>query len=345
MSVPADPVSINEAQKYGFRSLPKAQWDSLKEEYVAWRQKLLDEVFREQEQQQEMGVHAAEEEVRDDDNEFDEEEEKENGGQEYFAAVPAPAPVASSNSLPTTSTLPLTPSSPYPPNCLLFIRNIHSGTNKTTLRALFTKALLGRREETTDMSSSANASGIDYIDYTKGTDTCHLRLASPSDARILQTYFEEHHLVQKGPLDDNGAPSSQLNIFVELVQGTREKIYWEKVPLKVRQEAVRKAISTASANLRASASAAPPDFDGWQSMTATTSRPKKRNLSMTNDNGQLETEEWSGRSDKAAHGEGEDSVVFNAEITAKGTTEECPEDAKQGKRKRKRKQKGLDSSS
>ena len=57
----------------------------------------------------------------------------------------------------------LDPSAPYPPNCLVFVRNVHPETNKTTLRALFSAALSEGGED-------LPPDGIDYVDFTKGLD-------------------------------------------------------------------------------------------------------------------------------------------------------------------------------
>lgn len=54
----------------------------------------------------------------------------------------------------------------YPSGCLVFIRNLHPETNKTTLRNLFLHA----RVENGDTSGKKDADGIDYLDYTKGMD-------------------------------------------------------------------------------------------------------------------------------------------------------------------------------
>lgn len=56
------------------------------------------------------------------------------------------------------------PSAPYPPNCLVFVRNVNSETNKTALRALFSAALLEGGED-------LPPDGIDYVDFNKGLDT------------------------------------------------------------------------------------------------------------------------------------------------------------------------------
>ncbi|KAJ3723894.1 hypothetical protein C8R42DRAFT_719781 [Lentinula raphanica] len=132
------------------------------------------------------------------------------------------------------------------------------------LHAFFTN-ILSRRSKSGDTDNSRDfdiRSAIDYVDYTKGTDCCHLRLASSSNALALVERLKEDLVMQETPLDDAGgvntnrsgsdATSSPRYVAAELVQGTREKFYWEKVPLKVRQEAARKA-NCADENLFASA--------------------------------------------------------------------------------------------
>ena len=54
----------------------------------------------------------------------------------------------------TTATAPS-----YPADSLLFIRNVHTGANKTTLRTLLSRAFL-----------EPSSGGIDYVDYTKGME-------------------------------------------------------------------------------------------------------------------------------------------------------------------------------
>ncbi|KAF9062551.1 hypothetical protein BDP27DRAFT_1300327 [Rhodocollybia butyracea] len=204
-------TSISEAQKHGFRALSKLRWDELKEEYVAWRQTLLDEAFAAQGTEPPTEYHheSAEYPIEDVIDEFEGDEQ---------------------NQIEDILTL----SSPYPPDCLLFIRNINPSTNKTTLRTLFGNALL---------ANGMNSQDIDYVDYTKGMDTCYLRVSSPLSARALVTFFGERHLVQSDALDGTGAQEGGKFIQVELMQGKKEQVYWEKVPEKIRYEAVRKAVS------------------------------------------------------------------------------------------------------
>ncbi|KAJ4489622.1 hypothetical protein C8J55DRAFT_547634 [Lentinula edodes] len=235
-----------EARKYGFRALPKAQWDALKDEYVAWRQQLLEQVLAEQDDDvdEEMKYEVV--------SQWGEEEEyNEFGNGENSHSIQSNVPQTSSIS---SANLPLTSSSPFPPNCLVFIRNIHAGTNKTTLRTLLSKALINGVEKGIENTQPQDISQcIDYVDYTKGMDTCYIRFSSPSQASALQSYLTRHCIVQNTALDDTGIEVGKAQtdkpkyVEVEVVQGKKEEIYWEKVPIKVRQEAVWKAISNANA--------------------------------------------------------------------------------------------------
>ncbi|KAA1479175.1 hypothetical protein DENSPDRAFT_110383 [Dentipellis sp. KUC8613] len=195
------------AFRAGFRALPKAQWDALQDEYVAYRDSLLEKM--------------------------------------KAATAPVPAPQASSarlQRLPTSDPYPgpdsdtpapptgLSPDAPYPPNRVLHARNIHPQTNKTTLRALF--------------SAGLPDSAIDYVDFTKGLDMCYLRLSDPQHASTILSSFAATPQVQAQPLDTTGsAPAPGVKpIALELLQGRQEAAYWEKIPEKVRREAVIKAL-------------------------------------------------------------------------------------------------------
>ncbi|KAI0690860.1 hypothetical protein BC835DRAFT_1362779 [Cytidiella melzeri] len=198
---------VNEVTKCGLRILPKARWDQLNAEYLQYRQRLLDE----------NAVHQG--------------------------TQTAPPPSSSAILVePTKTTIdkryeqPVPPildlSAPYPPGCLAHVRHVHPETNKTTLRKLFAKAF----PEGND--------GIDYVDFNKGMDTCYLRLATPKHADKLVKYFSVSFVVQANGLDDVGSsqPGEGRAVTIEMVDGTREELYWLKVPEKLRRQAVEKAV-------------------------------------------------------------------------------------------------------
>jgi len=73
---------------------------------------------------------------------------------------------------------------------------------------------------------------------------CFLRIRSSREASALVEHFNTHLLAQSTGLDADGAvPSVQTkHIFVELIEGKREELYWEKVPEKARRQAVQNAL-------------------------------------------------------------------------------------------------------
>ncbi|OBZ70321.1 hypothetical protein A0H81_09605 [Grifola frondosa] len=203
-----DSSTAEDAVKFGFRTLSKSRWDVLKEEYLAYRHKLLAIITQEEVEQQ----LAATEDSTD-----------------VRRSPPPPT-------LPAAEVSVLDASAPFPPGCLVFVRNIHPDTNKTTLRTLFSAHAFG-----------SGASGLDYVDFNKGMETCYLRLATASHTGILEEAFRTRPVAQMQGLDSTGSLSSSGKaISIEIVDGTREEIYWSKVPEKVRREAVQKAISLSS---------------------------------------------------------------------------------------------------
>ena len=70
---------------------------------------------------------------------------------------------------------------------------------------------------------------------------CFLRIRSSGEASTLIEYFNGNSLAQATGLDaDGAAPSASTKaIVLELIEGKREELYWEKVPEKVRQQAVQ----------------------------------------------------------------------------------------------------------
>ena len=74
---------------------------------------------------------------------------------------------------------------------------------------------------------------------------CYLRLSSPEDARILINHFTSRKFSQKDALDavPFSVDENYANpVSLQLVEGTRESFYWDKVPEKIRKAAVLKAL-------------------------------------------------------------------------------------------------------
>jgi len=232
---------MQEAAKFGFKTLSKHRWDELQEEYRAYRQKLLAEMV-------------------------DSEEVVFNNSSTQTRARERQADPPNSNNDPLVEH-----SSPYPMGCLVFTRNVHPETNKTTLRALFSaafSAISGGNQLPND--------GLDYVDFNKGSESvrppfvfhvcvcererervvhhqpfflffsqCHLRLRSPRHTQVLVDHFSSYPKVQSRGLDGVGTTPDNIDqaIKMEIVHGKREEVYWEKVPEGVRQQAVRRALT------------------------------------------------------------------------------------------------------
>ncbi|KAH9170376.1 hypothetical protein EDB89DRAFT_2072053 [Lactarius sanguifluus] len=104
----------------------------------------------------------------------------------------------------------------YPSGCVLFARHVPPDTNKTALRTRFSALL-------------ADTDALDYVDYSKGLDSCYLRLKTRKHAQaLLEAARSEHGTSVQEP-------------ELELLEGRREEMYWENVPEKVRALAVQRA--------------------------------------------------------------------------------------------------------
>ncbi|KAF8338492.1 hypothetical protein F5887DRAFT_1137510 [Amanita rubescens] len=221
-----------EATRFGFRALKKADWERLREEYLNYRARLIQEINEYEDGQVEMQIVGKRER---------EEEAVEAHIQQHSinAAVQLPP-----------KPIPLSPNAPYPYGCLVFVRNIHPETNKTTLRALFSSIF----QHEALGESTLKKDGLDYVDFNKGVDSCYLRLSTPAHADAVVLHFTEQQLIQVNGLDDRGTPvdpSSKVKaIVLDNVTGKREEVYWERVPEKVRKQAVQKMIALAEGGER-----------------------------------------------------------------------------------------------
>ncbi|KAF9498896.1 hypothetical protein BDN71DRAFT_1384863 [Pleurotus eryngii] len=219
-----------EARRFGLRALSQARWNELKEEYLSYRSTLIERVCDDDGAVPNIPPSVV----------------------PPAPAVPASVPPSdSADATPTTLPLPAPPENspatpscphpslddPYPYGCLVFVRNIHPATNKTTLRALFSSVFEDKEDKDT-------REAIDYVDFNKGMDSCYLRLSTPASAAFISLHFSTHPTVQSHGLDEVGSQGDSKGIEVEVVRGKREAVYWEKVPEKVRRGAVAKAIGS-----------------------------------------------------------------------------------------------------
>ncbi|KAJ7766631.1 hypothetical protein B0H16DRAFT_1242813, partial [Mycena metata] len=190
-----DSPNASDAAKFGFRTLSKARWDELNSEYLNYRAKIIAEAPAAATLPLSVAQDAPEPSRR----------------------LPSPAMSSAANMS-------------YPQGCLVFVRNIHPETNKTTLRNFFAQAVDA-------------VEAIDYVDFNKGIDSCYLRLTTASHAKTLVAHFAQNSTVHVDALDDSGTPSREgKSVEAELVLGKKEEVYWEKVPEKVCLQAVKKAL-------------------------------------------------------------------------------------------------------
>ncbi|KAF4575385.1 hypothetical protein EYR40_004870 [Pleurotus pulmonarius] len=210
-----------EARRFGLRALSQARWDELKEEYLSYRKTLIERAHDDGAPPNILPTPTS------DPGKAKPEPEPEH--QTLPTSTVAPAPGPREDDSPPRPSL----DDPYPYGCLVFVRNVHPATNKTTLRALFASVF----------SDTDTREAIDYVDFTKGMDTCYLRLSRSSSAVLLSSHFAAHRTVQSYGLDEVGVQGDGgKGIEVEVVRGKREAVYWEKVPEKVRRGAVVKAV-------------------------------------------------------------------------------------------------------
>jgi hypothetical protein len=127
-------ATAQEALKFGFRTISKARWEELRDEYLAYREELLRQIAVEEDATLQIPPQL----------------------QPPIAERRDPTPPAPV-SRPQTHAL-----SSYPIGCLVLVRNIHPETNKTTLRTLFTSTV-GLGQEL-----------LDYVDYNKGMNSVSL---------------------------------------------------------------------------------------------------------------------------------------------------------------------------
>jgi len=225
--VGGDLEAAKEATRFGFRTLKKADWERLREEYLSCRARLIQEINEYEDAQAEMQIVGKR-------------EREEEAVEAHIQQHPSNATIQSQ-----PKPIPLSPNAPYPYGCLVFVRNIHPETNKTTLRALFSSMF----QHETMGESTLKKDGLDYVDFNKGVDSCYLRLSTPAHADAVVLHFTKQQLIQVNGLNDKGAPvdsSSKVKpIALENVTGKREEVYWERVPEKVRKQAVQKTIALA----------------------------------------------------------------------------------------------------
>ena len=125
-------ADVTDARKYGVRVITKCRWEELRDEYLSYRLQLLNTIH----------------------------EEERKPGATIRSEPRAVEPILSSSVSDglSHSAVP----QDYPRGCLVFARNIHTETNKTTLRKLFSSTV------------GFPPDVLDYVDFNKGMDSVSL---------------------------------------------------------------------------------------------------------------------------------------------------------------------------
>lgn len=129
-----------EAIKFGTRMLSMSMWNKFKDEYLEYQRRILT-VNKEVNGRELTGMPSSS-----------------TLEQETPVLVQNQTGISKIRPLPPPAGIEFSPRKTYPENCLVFVKNVHPETNKTTLRQLFASIL-------------SSPSLLDYIDFTKGTDS------------------------------------------------------------------------------------------------------------------------------------------------------------------------------
>ncbi|GAA6020741.1 hypothetical protein JCM10207_002008 [Rhodosporidiobolus poonsookiae] len=129
----------------------------------------------------------------------------------------------------------------FPEACVLWVRNVHEKSTKTSLKQLFS-ALLEQLQE-------GSGKGVEYVDYEKGTEVCYLRFASSPLCLLALSHITavpSLHLTQTtlSPLSalspstlSTAETDARRPLVAELLQGEHERRYWAAVPEQTRRKA------------------------------------------------------------------------------------------------------------
>ncbi|GAA6048772.1 hypothetical protein JCM3770_003959 [Rhodotorula araucariae] len=136
----------------------------------------------------------------------------------------------------------------FPAACVLWVRNVHEKSGRTSLKALF-GALLETLQE-------GSGKGVEYVDYEKGLDSCYLRFSSPTLASLIHDHLTATPSLHLSPTalsplsalspSSRTAAESDLRrpLAATLLAGDAERKYWANVP-----EATRKAARHAAGGI------------------------------------------------------------------------------------------------
>jgi hypothetical protein len=142
--------TIQLARLHSFRVISKERWLRLKAEYLTYRQQLVE-------------MMNASQDSRPTQPRRFQDTDRTAPDQATPTSTQTSTPIPASH-IPSDS---LGPTAPYPTNCLVFAKNIHPQTTKTTLRSFLSQALPSKNAQ----PLQEKYEGLDYVDFSKGMDT------------------------------------------------------------------------------------------------------------------------------------------------------------------------------
>lgn len=130
----------------------------------------------------------------------------------------------------------------FPRGCILWIRNVHEKSTKSTLKSLFMELLstLSSTPSSEIVAEDAEEEGkVEFVDYTKGATVVYLRLSTASAARLMYSYFESFDRYHLSPtyLSDT-AKDERSSVKVDVMEGEREMMYWNRLPESAKKMSV-----------------------------------------------------------------------------------------------------------
>ncbi|GAO47857.1 hypothetical protein SAICODRAFT_68555 [Saitoella complicata NRRL Y-17804] len=154
--------------------------------------------------------------------------------------TPPPLPSLPPKSRPASTSTP----TPYEKGLILHLSHLHEETNKPTIQSFL--AQVANRQQYFDKNPSAqleydgapiedatdtNLVHVQYVDYTKPSDTAYVRLSTPAEAILLARALTFQHRVMRAKDDCKGTSvgenSERKYVVGNVLEGERERIYWE----------------------------------------------------------------------------------------------------------------------
>ncbi|ORY83002.1 hypothetical protein BCR35DRAFT_80467 [Leucosporidium creatinivorum] len=133
----------------------------------------------------------------------------------------------------------------FPKGCIMWVRNVHEKSTKTSLKTVLS-GLLEELEE-------GSGRGVEFVDYEKGLDVCHVRFSSSHLASLMLDHFTNSTCTHLAPTyisspQSTATPPEGIEhdpnrrpIAAQLLEGERERLYWQGLPESTRRGARKSA--------------------------------------------------------------------------------------------------------